>query len=692
MMEECIVTKKLALPTCAILIVIAATTANANYELFKVDLVCNEIPPTIKSGWTTWNIANACDGTSHDGRQITNIAQTGIDAYISCDGGSGGNLRSGYGEAICNTSYQWHSSRNIKGSSNTYRFPGAPAANVILKLSGKALTAGEYWLYSYHNFPAQMMNMPSIKAIGEGVKQLEDVTDIKIQNVHSDKDLVPSVLKFKTDGSGPVTIIYEAAHKGKIAFETGTSSNAVLNAFKLVAVDTPNYATNPSPADASENLSPNLVLSWAPGKDTTQHDVYLGTDKAAVENATPSSSQYKERISVTSYTAAKLQYGQTYYWRVDEITADNISKSDVWSFTIYDAKASKPSPANNRHYVPTDATLSWNSSAFATAHNVYFGVKIDDVADNAKPVSVNQEINSFNPGKLKQNTDYYWRIDEVIPGEIIKGDIWTFRATGKISLKVDLALPIAEGVYFPNTAKPGWTIMAPMAWGDMYSHDGKWLNNIDNSGVNVRLSIGNEGMGSLKVKGLRMHSKAGEAYPTGLPPKEDPICNTWYQSADWATYGRGEYQNAGNTLLTFTNLPAGEYTLYSYHNHWYHCDRFECTCLGMVYYRGNYPATRAEQGPMPSITANPLPSKPLPGYFRWSQPKGTDKGVTPIENAYYFEAQHVSSDDELVPSVVRFKTDGSPVLIIYDTPKDYYDYRDYPGARAVFNAFRLEQQ
>jgi len=36
-----------------------------------------------------------------------------------------------------------------------------------------------------------------------------------------------------------------------------------------------------------------------------------------------------------------------------------------------------------------------------------------------------------------------------------------------------------------------------------------------------------------------------------------------------------------------------------------------------------------------------------------------------------------------------FVTDGSPVLVIYEAPKFYIDYRDYPGGRAPLNAFRL---
>jgi hypothetical protein len=194
-------------------------------------------------------------------------------------------------------------------------------------------------------------------------------------------------------------------------------------------------------------------------------------------------------------------------------------------------------------------------------------------------------------------------------------------------------------------------------------------------------------MGALKVKGMRMYSMAGDGPPAG-EADGDPLCNTFYQSADWATHS-GESLRWGNILLAFEDIPAGEYELYSYHNHFYHCDRYETSCLGTIKYRSFFLATAPEQGPMPAITVHPLPAEPLGGYNKWGVPKGPGKGVTAIENVYNVKTQHVDSDSKLSPSVVRFRTDGSPVLVVYESPKFYIDYRDYPGGRGILNAFRL---
>ncbi|GAG42051.1 unnamed protein product, partial [marine sediment metagenome] len=135
---------------------------------------------------------------------------------------------------------------------------------------------------------------------------------------------------------------------------------------------------------------------------------------------------------------------------------------------------------------------------------------------------------------------------------------------GKLMLQVDLALPKWNGTEpIPETAKPGWTIWADRRWADMYSHDGAKLENVGGTPIDIWLTIGNEGMGALKVKGMQMYSMAGEGAPAG-EPDGDPLCNTFYQSADWATHS-GESLRWGNILLAFEDIPAGEYELYSYH-------------------------------------------------------------------------------------------------------------------------------
>jgi hypothetical protein len=81
-------------------------------------------------------------------------------------------------------------------------------------------------------------------------------------------------------------------------------------------------------------------LSWKAGEFAATHDVYFGTVFADVNTAgrgNPLGVLASQGQAATTYTPpARLDFGQTYYWRVDEVNAapDNaIFKGDVWSFT-----------------------------------------------------------------------------------------------------------------------------------------------------------------------------------------------------------------------------------------------------------------------------------------------------------------------------------------------------------------------
>ncbi|MCH7558844.1 MAG: discoidin domain-containing protein [Planctomycetes bacterium] len=98
----------------------------------------------------------------------------------------------------------------------------------------------------------------------------------------------------------------------------------------------PGVASDPSPADRATDVPREVVLSWTPGEfaaPTNGHKVYLGQSFNDVNDATGGVAQ-----DAASYTPAqRLDFGTTYYWRIDEVNAPPTSqiefKSEVWSFT-----------------------------------------------------------------------------------------------------------------------------------------------------------------------------------------------------------------------------------------------------------------------------------------------------------------------------------------------------------------------
>jgi len=76
----------------------------------------------------------------------------------------------------------------------------------------------------------------------------------------------------------------------------------------------------------------NLSLSWIAGKGSVDQVVYFGTDADTVANATSDSIEYMGTQTEISYALPTLDYGTTYYYRIDSIS-DDVYSSDVTSFT-----------------------------------------------------------------------------------------------------------------------------------------------------------------------------------------------------------------------------------------------------------------------------------------------------------------------------------------------------------------------
>jgi hypothetical protein len=97
-------------------------------------------------------------------------------------------------------------------------------------------------------------------------------------------------------------------------------------------------ASAPSPADKAVNLLPVVSLSWTPGQLGKTHDVYFGTvqdEVASADSVNPLGVLVSAGQAETTYDAGRLEFGKTYFWRVDEVGADaTVYKGNVWSFTV----------------------------------------------------------------------------------------------------------------------------------------------------------------------------------------------------------------------------------------------------------------------------------------------------------------------------------------------------------------------
>jgi len=101
-------------------------------------------------------------------------------------------------------------------------------------------------------------------------------------------------------------------------------------------------AYNPQPADGAYHEDTWVTLGWSPDDSAASHDVYLGEDFDSVNEGTGDT--FRVNQGSLFFVAGFPGYpypdglvpGTTYYWRIDEVEADGVTKhkGDVWSFTV----------------------------------------------------------------------------------------------------------------------------------------------------------------------------------------------------------------------------------------------------------------------------------------------------------------------------------------------------------------------
>jgi internalin A len=112
------------------------------------------------------------------------------------------------------------------------------------------------------------------------------------------------------------------------------------------------WVFNRRPFDGAGDITQAPVIRWTAGAYAALHDVYFGQDAELVANATPADTeiyQGRQELDKVSYEPEALQWGTTYYWRIDEVNFVTVENEDgtedvneihwkgqAWSFTTAD--------------------------------------------------------------------------------------------------------------------------------------------------------------------------------------------------------------------------------------------------------------------------------------------------------------------------------------------------------------------
>jgi hypothetical protein len=136
---------------------------------------------------------------------------------------------------------------------------------------------------------------------------------------------------FRSDGSDIVLTFADN--------NDGIHNEAYLNGFILDRAVEPGKAAGPQPADKATDVPRDVTLSWTAAETaatTNGHKVFLSKNADDVKNGAAAAERgfTTDPVFETLSVAAPLEFGTTYYWRIDEgSAATGYTAGTVWSFT-----------------------------------------------------------------------------------------------------------------------------------------------------------------------------------------------------------------------------------------------------------------------------------------------------------------------------------------------------------------------
>ncbi|MEN6429143.1 MAG: discoidin domain-containing protein [Phycisphaerales bacterium] len=110
----------------------------------------------------------------------------------------------------------------------------------------------------------------------------------------------------------------------KLTINATWGGGAIAGLSEVRFFSVPVQARGPEPADAATDVDLGTTLNWRPGREATSHEVYFGADASALTAAT---------VTDHRYTPASMDFGTTYYWKVNEVGEAGTYEGDLWSFT-----------------------------------------------------------------------------------------------------------------------------------------------------------------------------------------------------------------------------------------------------------------------------------------------------------------------------------------------------------------------
>lgn len=94
----------------------------------------------------------------------------------------------------------------------------------------------------------------------------------------------------------------------------------------------PTRARHPRPADGESEVDVELILGWSAGREVAMHEVHFSNSAPMVATG----AALIGSITTSEYPLRSLDFGTTYYWRIDErndARTPSLWQGEIWSFT-----------------------------------------------------------------------------------------------------------------------------------------------------------------------------------------------------------------------------------------------------------------------------------------------------------------------------------------------------------------------
>ena len=302
------------------LVLFASITSQAQM-VYKIDIneySRNNMDEVLEPGFTPWKFPK-------DVNEAT-LEVDGVTFTMKTDG----NMRGGWNKALVQAG-----EFNIRLTGDGVNLDPNECGAISLVIKG--LVPGTHSIQTVHNSwkdPSTYAVWPITVALNgeivhQSVQRTTFVTSLQEATVLTTFFTVSSIedevqLNFSTSEDAPPANMAERQNYDK---------TPILNGFMIDAVNSLAQAKRPDPADHDMHVDADegsYLITWSAANDkVVKHLFYFGTDSTAVADA---ASPIYEGTD-TTYQASNLRNLDTYYWRVDEQTADGtITRGEPWYF------------------------------------------------------------------------------------------------------------------------------------------------------------------------------------------------------------------------------------------------------------------------------------------------------------------------------------------------------------------------